>query len=223
MPVAIKICCIASLGEAQLAQAAGAAAIGLVSAMPSGPGVIEDGLIAQISDAMRVTPLRRFLLTSQTLALGIAAQHAAAGTTTLQLVDALVTTELQTLRRLCPAVEVVQVIHVNDESSVDEAVQVAPWVDAVLLDSGQPQAAVKALGGTGRTHNWALSRRIRDALLALPRPVPLWLAGGLRADNVALAIRTVRPFGVDVCSGVRTAGRLDGHKLRAFVAAVQGA
>jgi phosphoribosylanthranilate isomerase len=59
---------------------------------------------------------------------------------------------------------------------VDEAVAVAPRVDALLLDSGNPALAVKELGGTGRRHDWALSRRIREAV-----PVPVFLAGGLRA------------------------------------------
>jgi len=218
-PPRVKVCCIASVAEAQLAQAAGAAALGLVSRMPSGPGVIADAVIAEVAAVMRVQPLRTFLLTAGTQAQAIAQQHTRAGTTTLQLVDHVPHEELRALRRLCPGVELVQVIHVTGEASVDEALAVAPWVDAVLLDSGNPALAVKELGGTGRTHDWALSRRIRDAI----HPLPLWLAGGLRAHNVAQAIAAVQPHGLDLCTGVRTGGQLDAAKLASFMAAVHAA
>jgi phosphoribosylanthranilate isomerase len=218
-PPLVKICCIASVDEARRAQAAGAAALGLVSQMPSGPGVVTDEVIAQVATAVRGEAVRTFLLTSGTTAQSIAAQHARAGTTTLQLVDHLPLPELKLLRQLCPGVELVQVIHVLDASSVNEALAVAPWVDALLLDSGNPQLAVKELGGTGRTHDWDVSRRIRDAVF----PLPLWLAGGLRSHNVAQAISAVQPFGLDLCTGVRSHGLLDDHKLAVFMAAVRAA
>ncbi len=216
MPPRVKICCIADEAEAQLAIAHGAAALGLVSAMPSGPGVIDDATVARVAAAVRAQPVQSFLLTARTRADAIAAQHAAAGTTTLQLVDHVPLPELQRLRRLCPGVGLVQVVHVTGEASLAEAEAVAPHVDALLLDSGNPAAAVKELGGTGRTHDWALARRIRDAVF----PLPLWLAGGLRAHNVAEAIATVRPHGLDLCTGVRQHGRLHAPTLAAFMAAV---
>lgn len=216
---AVKICCIASVEEARLAQAAGAAALGLVSAMPSGPGVIDDDAVAAIAGAMRSAAVRTFLLTARTAATAIAAQHRHAGTTTLQLVDHVPHDELRALRDLCPGVELVQVVHVTGEAALDQAVAVAPFVDAILLDSGNPLLAVKQLGGTGRTHDWRLSRRIRDAV----HPLPLWLAGGLRDVNVAGAIAAVRPHGLDLCSSVRSDGRLDAAKLDAFMAAVRAA
>jgi phosphoribosylanthranilate isomerase len=215
----VKVCCIASVAEAQVAAAAGAAALGLVSQMPSGPGVVADAVIAQVAVALRGRELRSFLLTSRTQAQAIAEQHALLGTSTLQLVDHVPHAELRQLRRLCPGVELVQVIHVTGEGAVDEAHAVAPLVDAVLLDSGNPALAVKELGGTGRTHDWSLSRRIRDAIY----PVPLWLAGGLRAHNVGQAIRAVQPHGVDLCTGVRSEGQLDAVKLAGFMAAVRAA
>lgn len=219
MPVAIKICCIASVDEAELALAHGAAALGLVSAMPSGPGVIADERICEVATAVRGRAARTFLLTAHTRADDIAAQHAACGTTTLQLVDQVPLPELRRLRALCPAAELVQVIHVTDEQVLDEALAAAPFVDALLLDSGNPALAVKELGGTGRTHDWALSRRIRDAV----QPLPLWLAGGLNAANVAQAVRQVQPHGVDLCSSVRRDGRLDAGRLVAFMAVVAAA
>lgn len=210
----IKICCIASVDEAALAVAAGASALGLVSAMPSGPGVIDEALIAQIA-ATVAPPTATYLLTAAQSAEAIAAQHARCRTTTLQLVDHVPPAELKQLRARLPGVQLVQVIHVTGQASVNQAIAVAPLVDALLLDSGNPAATTKELGGTGRTHDWRLSRRIRDAVR-----VPLLLAGGLNESNVAAALEAVEPFGVDLCNGVRTSGRLDAAKLQRFVAAV---
>lgn len=215
----VKICCIATPAEARLAHAAGAAALGLVSAMPSGPGVISDATIAEIAAALHGSGVRTFLLTAATTAEAIAAQHAAAGTTTLQLVDHVRPAELQRLRALCPGVELVQVVHVCNEAVFGEALAAAPFVDAILLDSGNPALAVKQLGGTGRTHDWGSSLRIRDAIA----PLPLWLAGGLRADNVGAAIAAVQPHGLDLCTGVRSNGVLDPAKLASLMAAVAAA
>jgi len=216
----VKICCIASVEEARMAVAAGARALGLVSSMPSGPGVIDEALITEIAACVRQESpgVDTFLLTAHTRAEAIAEQHARLRTTTLQLVDHVPQAELQRLRRLCPDSRLVQVIHVHGEASVREAEAAAPWVEALLLDSGNPSLAVKELGGTGRTHDWTTSRRIRDAL----HPRPVFLAGGLHADNVRQALSTVQPYGLDLCSKVRTEGRLDATKLYAFMAAVSG-
>ncbi len=218
MSVVVKVCCIASMDEARQAIDAGAGALGLVSAMPSGPGVIGDALIAQIAAAV-APPTQTFLLTARTDAMSIASQHAAARTTTLQLVDHVPHDELRQLRALCPGVHLVQVIHVTGEAALNEARAAAAFVDALLLDSGNPAGAVKQLGGTGRTHDWRVSRRIRDAVA--PRPV--FLAGGLHAGNVAAAIAAVQPYGIDLCSRVRTDGRLDADKLRTFMQVVAAA
>ncbi|HMB89664.1 MAG TPA: phosphoribosylanthranilate isomerase [Rhodothermales bacterium] len=206
----VKICCISSLEEAWRAIEAGAAALGLVSAMPSGPGVIQEDVIQEIA-AQVPPPIATFLLTSSQDADEIIVQQRQCGTTTVQLVDQLTSGSYADLRRALPGIGVVQVIHVTGEASVEEALKVAPEVDALLLDSGNPALAVKELGGTGRTHDWLLSRRIcREA------GVPVFLAGGLKPENVGAAIRQVHPFGLDLCSGVRTDGQLDGDKLRRF-------
>jgi len=211
----VKVCCIMDHKEAALAVRAGADALGLVSAMPSGPGPIDDGLIAAI--VRRVPPpLGTFLLTSRRSVESIAAQHRTIHTTTIQIVDTLREGSYEELRGLLPGVKLVQVVHVTGPASIDEARDVAPHVDAVLLDSGRPNAAVKELGGTGRRHDWSISAAIRESI-----DVPLFLAGGLHAGNVADAIREVGPYGVDVCSGVRTNGRLDPAKLQAFMEAVR--
>ena len=193
---------------------AGADAVGLVSAMPSGPGPIAEALIAEIAAAIP-PPVATFLLTCLRDPDAIVAQHGRLRTSAIQLVDTLPPGAHRMLRAALPGTKLVQVIHVTGSDAVDAARTVAPHVDALLLDSGRPQMAIKELGGTGRTHDWAVSRRIRETA-----GVPVFLAGGLRADNVSQAIAQVGPFGVDVCSGVRTNGRLDAAKVRAFIRAV---
>lgn len=210
-----KICCIAGIDEARLALAHGAAALGLVSRMPSGPGVISDEAIREVA-AWAPPAIRTFLLTSRTAPHEIAAQVRAAGVNTVQLVDALAPGAHAALRAALPGIRMVQVIHVRDESSVREAIGVAPAVDELLLDSGNPTLAVKELGGTGRTHDWMLSRRIVEE-----SGVPVWLAGGLNAENARAAIAAVGPHGLDICSGVRRDGQLAADRLAAFAAAVQ--
>jgi phosphoribosylanthranilate isomerase len=210
----VKVCCIASAAEARLAVSLGASALGLVSAMPSGPGVIDDATIAAVSAAVP-PPVARFLLTSRTDVASIVAQQRAASVDTLQICDRLTDGSHAELRAALPGVRLVQVVHVTGPESVDEAVAVAPLVDAVLLDSGDQRLAVKQLGGTGRRHDWTLSARIREAVA-----VPLFLAGGLSAANAREAVEAVGAFGLDVCSGVRTDGALDAAKLGAFMDAV---
>jgi phosphoribosylanthranilate isomerase len=205
-----------SVEEAKLAIAAGADAIGLVSAMPSGPGPIEEELICQIA-AYVPRSVGTFLLTSFTSADAIVAQHGRCLTSTIQLVDRIDDGAHQAIRQALPGVRLVQVIHVTGEESLDEAKEVEPFVDAILLDSGNPKLAIKELGGTGRTHDWSVSTK-----LVASAEVPVFLAGGLNADNVQRAIEQVRPYGVDVCSGVRTGGKLDEAKVHAFMTAVRG-
>ncbi|MCB0306243.1 MAG: phosphoribosylanthranilate isomerase [Calditrichaeota bacterium] len=210
----IKICCISTLAEAQLAIRHGASALGLVSEMPSGPGVIDEAQIAQIAAAVP-PPVATFLLTSKTDLAEIIAQQRRCRTSTIQLCDRLTRGTHRDLRAALPGVSIVQVIHVNGEEAITEALEAAPEVDAILLDSGNQNLPVKQLGGTGRTHDWSLSRRIREAV-----EVPVFLAGGLNPANAAEAFRQVRPFGLDVCSGVRSGGVLNNTKLRDFMALV---
>jgi phosphoribosylanthranilate isomerase len=210
----VKVCCIASVEEARAAVECGASAVGLVSEMPSGPGVIAEELIAEI--AASVPPaVATFLLTCGQDADSIIAQQRRCRVNTLQLCDRVPREVYGELRARLPGVSVVQVVHVRGEESFAEALTVAPHVDALLLDSGNQSLAVKELGGTGRTHDWEVSRRVVEAT-----GVPVFLAGGLKPENVARAVSTVRPFGLDVCSGVRTNGRLDADKLRRFFANV---
>ena len=209
----VKICCIGSIEEAALAIECGASALGLVSEMPSGPGIISDERIAEI--AATVPPsVGTFLLTSRQRVRDIIEQQRFCRTNTIQICDHLTVGTHRDLKDALPGVSVVQVIHVTDSGSVEEAARVALQVDAILIDSGNQKLAIKQLGGTGRTHDWRLSREIRERIGA-----PLFLAGGLTPENVGQAIRDVAPFGLDVCSGVRTDGKLDATKLKRFFAA----
>jgi phosphoribosylanthranilate isomerase len=212
--IRIKICCISSIAEAQTAISFGADAIGLVGKMPSGQGVITDDLICEIAKTVP-PPIATFLLTSETSSGGIVNHHRRVNTNTIQIVDALKLGSYRDIREKLPIVKIVQVIHVIDERSIEEALKKSEKVDVLLLDSGNPNLTVKELGGTGRTHNWSLSRKIVEQ-----SKVPVFLAGGLNAGNVREAIDIVQPFGVDVCSGVRTDCKLDERKLDAFFKAV---
>lgn len=207
----VKVCCIASIEEAWLAIQHGAAALGLVSAMPSGPGPIDEALIATIAAAVP-PPISAFLLTSQTDPEAIIDQQRRCGVDTLQLVDAMDPRAYPVLRRALPGVRLVQVVHVTGPEAVGRAMAVSAHVDAILLDSGRPDAEVRELGGTGRVHDWAISREIRARV-----PVPMFLAGGLNPDNVQDAVREVGPFGLDTCSGLRVDGKLDPARLQGFV------
>lgn len=211
----VKICCISSVEEAMLAIKYGASALGLVSEMPSGPGVIDDELIEEISSKVP-PPVATFLLTSKQTAEEIIVQHLKTKTNTLQLVDHLPHNELTKLGNRLPGIKLVQVIHVLDENSIDEALSVQKFVDALLLDSGNPKLKVKELGGTGRTHNWEISRKIVEEV-----SIPVFLAGGLNPENVLEAIHAVQPYGLDICSGVRSNGALDEEKLKEFLKKVQ--
>ena len=210
----VKICCIASVEEAWLAIRHGASAVGLVSAMPSGPGPIPEDLIAKI--AVTIPPgVASFLLTSKQNVSEIIAQQRRCGTSVIQLCDRLNTDDYRELREAMPGIGLVQVVHITGEGALDEACTVAPHVNGILLDSGKPSLKIKELGGTGRAHDWSVSKRIREKV-----KVPIFLAGGLTANNVIEGLRQVQPFGVDVCNGVRAEGKLDESKLSAFFSAV---
>lgn len=194
----------------------GADAVGLVAKMPSGPGPIPDWLISEIAKTIH-PPIASFLLTSEQSSEEIIHHAKRADTNTVQIVDELTSGTYNDIRISLPYLKIVQVIHVTGESSIDEAINVSEDVDALLLDSGNRSGQVKILGGTGNVHDWEISREIVKAV-----NIPVFLAGGLNPTNVRHAIKTVKPFGVDVCSGVRTNGKLDVTKLKTFIDSVRG-
>lgn len=217
MRTRIKVCCIASVEEARTAIAAGADALGLVGDMPSGPGVIGDARAIPIA-AIVPPPVATFLLTQEGTGAAIADHLRRVGAGVVQVVRHIEPPEHDRLAELLPHARRVQVVHVEDRSALDLIAAYAPFVHAFLLDSGTPSASVPELGGTGRVHDWAIS-----AEFVRRSPHPVFLAGGLTAANVRNAIHEVRPYGLDLCSGLRTENRLDPEKLTAFVQAVREA
>ena len=212
----VKICCISTIEEAWIAINHGASALGLVSEMPSGPGVIHESLIAEI--ARRIPPfVSSVLLTSKRSPSMIIEQHRRCGTNAIQICDDLDPDGIDEVSSALPGINLIKVIHVHGEASIEEAKTVSQYVNGILLDSGSKEGSVVELGGTGRTHNWEISRRIVEAVEA-----PVILAGGLNPGNVSEAIRLVKPYAVDVCSGVRTGGSLDSDKLQSFMSQVRG-
>jgi phosphoribosylanthranilate isomerase len=206
----VKICCISSIEEAKLAIKYGASAIGLVSEMPSGPGPIPEELIEKIAET--IPPgVSSFLLTSKQDVDSIITQQKKTKVNTIQIVDKLIHGSHIDLKKALPGISIIQVIHVNGEDSFKEAFEISSFVNGILLDSGNQSLKIKELGGTGRVHNWEISKKIVRSV-----KVPVFLAGGLNAENIIEAVNRVNPFGVDVCSGVRTNGRLDEEKLSQF-------
>jgi phosphoribosylanthranilate isomerase len=211
----VKVCCITNPAALRLAVRHGADAVGLVGPMPSGTGIV--ALETARALVAKAPPMvATFLLSSAVSGEQLVAEARQVGCSTLQIVDTVPHSAYAALRAALPALKIVQVIHVTGEETLAEALAVAPLVDALLLDSGVRTTPVPQLGGTGRTHDWEVSRRI----VAAVAPMPVLLAGGLTPANAAQAIRTVRPFGVDLCTGLRTAGELDEAKLTAFMQAV---
>ena len=214
----IKICCVQSDAEVEMAAAVGATHVGLVADMPSGPGPIPDDRIVEIAREVpaRVTAV---LLTARADADSITEHVRSTGVNAVQIVREVPAEVRISVKVAVPSVEIFQVVHVRGPAALEQARRAVVGSDFVLLDSGRPSAQTPELGGTGRTHDWAVSARIVSEL-----DIPVFLAGGLRPGNVAEAIRTVRPAGVDLCSGIRhLGGQLIGERLAAFVEAVHRA
>ena len=215
MKTKVKICCISSIEEAKNALKFGADVLGLVAKMPSGPGTIDDDLIAKIVKSIP-SETTTFLLTPKINPYEIIDHQRLTDTNCIQLVDAVKIEDYKILRENLPNIQLIQVIHVTGEESIEEAKRYAEVADMILLDSGNPNLKIKELGGTGRVHNWELSRKIVESISK-----PVFLAGGLKPENIKEAIETVKPYGVDLCSGVRTEGKLDLEKLGQFFEALE--
>jgi phosphoribosylanthranilate isomerase len=215
MRLRVKICCMASIAEAEMAAAAGADMVGMVGPMPSGAGVIDLATARVIAEGAPpwVTPV---LLSSGETAEAILADVDRCPVRCVQVVRHVAPEVHRSLARLRPGLRRIQAVHVEGPEALELIPAYAELADAFLLDSGRPGS--NELGGTGRVHDWRVSA---EFVRRSPRPV--FLAGGLRPENVAEAAATVRPFGVDLCSGVRTRNRLDADKLSAFMAAARAA
>tara|TARA_B100001939_G_scaffold290967_1_gene262613 strand:+ start:379 stop:1029 length:651 start_codon:yes stop_codon:yes gene_type:complete len=215
--VKLKICCINSHDEAKTAISAGADLLGLVADMPSGEGMIEDDKIREIAASIKSFN-NSVLLTSRTDAESIIEHHKETITSHIQIVDYIDVKNYQEIRKSLPDIKLIQVVHVEDESSYSLAMNFSSYVDFILLDSGKPSAKKRTLGGTGDTHNWNISKKIvRDC------SIPVYLAGGINHSNVVEAIQKVKPYGIDLCTGLRTNNKLDKNKLNAFMEAIKRA
>ncbi|MGQ9799735.1 MAG: phosphoribosylanthranilate isomerase [Ignavibacterium sp.] len=196
MTTRVKICCISSIEEAEIAIRYGVSALGLVGNMPSEQGVISDELILTISKIV-LPSVSKFMLISETSADQIIEHHKRTLRNTIEIVDELKIGTYETIRKALPAITIVQVIYIVDEKTIDDALKISEFVDALFLDSGNPNLEIKELGGTGRVHNWTISKKIVEQ-----SKVPVFLAGGLTVHNVRQTIEQVQPFGLDLCSGV---------------------
>ena len=215
--VKLKICCINSHDEAKTAISAGADLLGLVADMPSGEGMIEDHKIREIAASIKSFN-NSVLLTSRTDAESIIEHHKETITSHIQIVDYIDVKNYQEIRKSLPDIKLIQVVHVEDESSYSLAMNLSNYVDFILLDSGKPSAKKRTLGGTGDTHNWNISKKIvRDC------SIPVYLAGGINHSNVVEAIQKVKPYGIDLCTGLRTNNKLDKNKLNVFMEAIKRA
>jgi len=210
-----KICCIRSLDEAQIVVRAGADAIGFVGIDPPTQRTLADDSIAQIIQEVTHS-VSTVLLTASTSAEAIASQLKRTGASDVQLSAEISEEELGKLANSEPGIRRIKVVHVEGQQSLQAINRYSSLVDRFLLDSGNPNVARPVYGGTGRTHDWTVS-----AEFVRKSPIPVYLAGGLTPENVAKAISQVRPSGVDLCSGVRTADKLDPAKLLAFMSAIQ--
>ena len=209
-----KVCCIQNKEEADLSILHGATTLGLVGPMPSGPGPIPLDQIKTIVNHVNHR-VATWLLTSKTSYDEIIHEYALTQTSGIQLVDEVEDDVYGRLRSAYKDLFIVQVRHVETDGDPLELAAVAPEVDAILLDSGSPSNAVKVLGGTGKTHDWKISKAIIERA-----QVPVVLAGGLNPSNAQSAIAAVQPAALDVCSGLRTDGKLDLSKLKAWKSAL---
>lgn len=217
MRTRIKVCGIGSADEARLAVEAGVDALGLNCVGPSSPRHIGDSATAEITK-LTPPPVATFLLTVERTADAIAAHVRRTHPTVVQILWGIDPAEAARLAEVEPHVRRVQVVHVESRAALEMIPIYSPYVHAFLLDSGRPNAETPELGGTGRPHDWAISAEFVDA-----SRLPVFLAGGLTPANVVAAIQQVKPFGVDLSSGVRTAGQLDLGKLAAFASSVRKA
>ena len=208
----IKICCISSDTELAIAVRAGADLLGFVAPPLGGLGVIPQPLIAEL---IRAVPpgCTAVLLTGLTEREDIAAQVRECRPSALQLVRATTPETREGLREEFPGLRLMQVVHVHGEQAIEDALAAQVGSDGLILDSAVLGGETEQLGATGLTHDWSVSARIVAAV-----SIPVYLAGGLSAANVGAARHTVDPFGLDLCSSVRTDGQLDEGKVQAFVA-----
>lgn len=215
--VRVQIAGVSSLEEALALEKAGADALGFTVRLPEG---IHDGLTEAKARSI-VAALPPFI-TAVAITYAGSAREAVdlcryLGVGAVQLHGEFPAGELEMLRAAMPHLKIILPVLVTGAEAVQEARVLERRVDALILDTYDP--ATGRRGATGKTHNWRISRQIVEAVRA-----PVILAGGLTPENVAEAIAVVRPWAVDVHTGVEDSdGRRNLRKMRAFIAAAKAA
>jgi phosphoribosylanthranilate isomerase len=218
----IKICANTSLGDALVAVEAGADAVGFVFA-PS-PRRVSVAEVALIAPRLPAT-VEKIGVFVDTALEEIAATVEACGLTGVQLhFNAEPALPARLHERLGPGLRILRVVHFDAERAEEHTAGIVaearnPHVDAILVDSRTAMAA----GGTGVAFDWEIARKTLFQQGKTPsqdeKICKFIAAGGLNPANVAEAIALLRPWGVDVASGVEAApGRKDPVKVREFVA-----
>jgi phosphoribosylanthranilate isomerase len=205
--VHVKVCGITTLDDALGALEAGADALGFNFYRRS-PRYVEPARAREIIERLPESILSVGVFVNEPAPEDVARMAEESGVSAAQLHG----DESAEFCDSLPSLRVIKALRVGEDFDPADATRYA--AEAILLDA----FSAKARGGTGETFDWSVARRTRELV---PR---LYLAGGLTPENVADAVEAVRPFAVDVCSGVENApGRKDAARLRAFVAAARGA
>jgi phosphoribosylanthranilate isomerase len=206
--VRVKICGLTREEDLAVAVAAGADAVGFLVGVPSSPRNLTlervETLLGQVPvfiDSVVVTAPKSIEW------LGEVCERLKPSVIQIHGKEQLDSSEAHKKIR---CTRLIKTVYVKEEALNEEIIEDLKTFDAVLLDS----FSKRQYGGTGKTHDWTLSKQIKEAVA----PVPVVLAGGLKPENVKEAILAVEPYAVDVASGVETIpGVKDHRKVRAFV------
>jgi len=207
MKVRVKVCGVRSPRDLLTVVDAGVDAVGFVVDVPSSPRSLT------LEEAGRLTELTPVFVETVAVTVARGLDHLR------KIADVVNPSAIQIhglksfngkLRSVLRGVKLIAAIPATP-SAPKLAAEAARFFDAVLIDTPG--------GGTGRTHDWSISRRVRELI----SPKPLILAGGLNPANVEEAIRSVRPYAVDVSSGVEAKpGVKDPEKVFEFVRRAAG-
>jgi len=204
--VRVKVCGITSFKDLNMVVEAGADAVGFVVDVPQSSKSLS---LDEAEKLIRATPV--FV---ETVAVTVFACLKSLKEICEKLNPDLVQVHglrfNEKIRETFPNTRLIGAVQAKSEGAVVAALDLSKTFDAVLVDSH----VHGSYGGTGKTHDWNLSRRIRDVI----HPKPLILAGGLTPENVKEAIRVVKPHAVDVSSGVESRpGAKDRYKVLQFI------
>ena len=205
----VKICGTATFADLECAVAAGADAVGFLMGITH---VTQDAVTPETAAAM-VATLPPFIVpvavTHLTKPSDLIRIVELSHCTTLQIQDMVTPDDIAEVREDLPYLRIMKAVHVMDESAIATAKYFSDAADAILLDT----RTADRIGGTGITHDWNISAKIVKECSC-----PVILAGGLTPENVTEAVARVRPYAVDVHTGVKKNGVRDAERTRAFVA-----